>query len=132
MLSCVQHLKRLMRQLMTIMVKKQGIFGSNGKFCFGLNLSHLVFSGAEQLSLILQGKDTTIQKATMAADMTIQYLQRQRFDSSFNQFYSQVVKDSKDLTSPPFLRIIYRRPPKRIDDGTATAHNLPLLKITLF
>ena len=29
---------------------------------FGLMLSHLVFSGAEQLSLTLQGKDTTIRK----------------------------------------------------------------------
>ena len=29
---------------------------------FGLNLSHLIFSGTEQLSLTLQGKDTTIQE----------------------------------------------------------------------
>ena len=28
---------------------------------FGLKLSHLIFSGTEQLSLTLQGKDTTIQ-----------------------------------------------------------------------
>lgn len=37
---------------------------------FGLKLSHLVFSGAEQLSLTLQGKDTTIQEASMAAELT--------------------------------------------------------------
>ena len=38
---------------------------------FGLKLSHLLFSGAEQLSLTLQGKDTTIQEA---AELTVQHL----------------------------------------------------------
>ena len=55
---------------------------------FGLKLSHLLFSGAEQLSLTLQGKDKTIQEATMAAELTVQYLQRQRCGGSFDQFYS--------------------------------------------
>ena len=62
---------------------------------FGPKLSHLVFSGAEQLLLTLQGKDMTIQEATMAAELTIQHLQRQRSDSSFDQFYSQLVEESK-------------------------------------
>ena len=53
----------------------------------------------------------------MAAESTIQHLQRRRSDSSFDQFYSQVVVESKDLTSPR-----HRYPPKRIVDGTATAH----------
>ena len=56
-----------------------------------------------QLSLTLQGKDTTIQEATMAAELTIEYLKRQHSDSSFGKFYSQVVEESKDLTSPPSL-----------------------------
>ena len=64
----------------------------------GLKLSHLVFSGAEQLPLTLQGKDTTIQEATMPPELTIQYLQRQCSDSSFDKFYSQVVEESKDTT----------------------------------
>ena len=88
---------------------------------FGLKLSHLVFSGAEQLSLTLQGKDTTIQEATMAAEVMIQYLQRQRSDTCFTKFYAQVVEDSKDLTSPPVLPRS-RRPPKRIDDSAASVH----------
>ena len=54
---------------------------------FGLKLSHLVFSGAEQLSLTLQGKDITVQEATTAAELTIQYLQRQRSDSTFDNFH---------------------------------------------
>ena len=88
---------------------------------FGLKLSHLVFSGAEQLSLTLQGKDTTIQEASMAAELMIQHLQQQRSDTSFDLFYSKVVEDSNELTSPPSLPR-HRRPPRRVDDSTATAH----------
>ena len=58
---------------------------------FGLKLSHLVFSGAEQLSLTLKGKDTTIQEASMAAELMIQHLQQQHSDTSFDLFYSKVV-----------------------------------------
>ena len=43
---------------------------------FGLKMSHLIFSGTEQLCLTLQGKDTTIQEATVAAELAIQYLTR--------------------------------------------------------
>ena len=85
---------------------------------FGLKLSHLVFSGAEQLSLTLQGKDTTIQEASMAAELMIQ---QQRSDTSFDLFYSKVVEDSNELTSPPSLPR-HRCPPRRVDDSTATAH----------
>ena len=42
---------------------------------FGLKLSHLIYSGTEQLSLTLEG--------TMAAELAIQYLTRQRSESSF-------------------------------------------------
>ena len=53
---------------------------------FGLKLSHGIFSGTEQLSLILQCKDTTIQEGTMAAELAIQHLLRVRSDASFDQF----------------------------------------------
>ena len=66
---------------------------------FGLKLSHLIFSGTEQLSLTLQGKDTTIQEGSVAAELAIQYLLRLRSDASFDQFYTKVAQDSKDLTS---------------------------------
>ena len=78
----------------------------------GLKLSCVIFSGTEQLSLTLQSKETTIQEGTMAAELAIQYLERQRSDSSFAYFYSKVVEDSKDLTSPPTLPR-YRQPPTR-------------------
>ena len=54
---------------------KVGGYLDNFSTYFGLMLSHLVFSGAEQLSLMLQ--------ATMAAELAIQYLQKQYSDSSF-------------------------------------------------
>ena len=88
---------------------------------FSLKMSHLIFSGTEQLSLTLQGKDTTIQEATVAAELAIQYLTRQRSDSSFDRFYSKVVEDSKEFTSPPTLPR-NRQPPRRHDDGGATGH----------
>lgn len=56
--------------------KAGGLLAMMDKFktFFELKLSHLNFSGTEQLSLTLQGKDTTIQEATIAAETTIQYL----------------------------------------------------------
>ena len=50
---------------------------------FGLHLSHLVFSATEQLSLSLQGKDTTVQEAIQAFKLALSYLERQRSDDAF-------------------------------------------------
>ena len=36
---------------------------------------------------------------SVAAELTIQYLLRLRSDASFDQFYTKVAEDSKDLTS---------------------------------
>ena len=55
---------------------------------FELKLSHLIFSGTEQLSIALQGKDTTVQEAVAAAELTVNFLERLRLDSSFDEFYS--------------------------------------------
>ena len=61
---------------------------------------------------------TTIQEATMAAELAIQYLQKQCSDSSFGKFYSQVLDESQGLPSslPRFRR------PKQIDNSIAAAH----------
>ena len=90
----------------------------------GLKLSHLIFSGTEQLSLTLQGKDTTIQEGTMAAELAIQYLVKLRLDASFDQLYTKVVEDSKDLTSPPVLPRC-RQPPRRPGTEGAVGHAFP-------
>ena len=67
---------------------------------FGLKLSHLIFSGIEQLSLTLQGKDTTIQEAIIAAELAIGHLQRQRKDDVFNSFYSLLRVQRSSLHLP--------------------------------
>ena len=84
----------------------------------------MIFSGTEQLSLTLQGKDTTIQEGTMAAELAIQYLLRLRPDASFDQFYAKVVEDSKDVTSPPMLPR-YRQPSRRPGTEGALGHAFP-------
>ena len=44
---------------------------------FGLKLSHLIFSATEQLSITLQGRNTTMQEAVDSANLTIRFLQSQ-------------------------------------------------------
>lgn len=86
---------------------------------FSLKLSHLIFSGTEQLSLTHQYKDITIQEATMAAEVAVQYLIRQRTDAQFEYFYTSVVKEGEKLSLVPVLPR-YRQPPRRPgDDGVA-------------
>lgn len=70
---------------------------------FGLKLSYLIFSVTEQLSLTLQGKDTTIQEGVQAATLTMDFLQEQRTDDRYDAFYTTVLADSKDLTTEPVL-----------------------------
>ena len=83
---------------------------------FGLELCYLVFAVTEEVSLLLQGKSTTLQDALQQADTAKSYLQRQRSDEAFRVFYKKVFEGSKDLTDAPCLAR-KRRPPKRIDDG---------------
>ena len=75
-----------------------------------------MFSGTEQLSLTLQGKDPTLQDASMAADCAGRYL---RSDDSFDLFYKEIVQD---LTSPPTLPR-YRQPPRRLGEEGAPGHS---------
>lgn len=65
----------------------------------GLKLSHLIFCAGEQISITLQGTDTTLQEATTAVDLAVCYLERQRIDAKFHSLYEDVVKSSKDLTA---------------------------------
>ena len=85
---------------------------------FGLKLSHLVFVAIEQLSITLQGQDTTLQEAIMASTLAKQFIGRQRTDNAFDHFYSSVVIESKEVTAEPVVPR-QRRLPKRIDDGTS-------------
>ena len=59
-------------------MKANGLLNSMLKFSthFGLKVSHLIFSASEQLSLNLQGKDTTIQDAVQASKLAVSLLDR--------------------------------------------------------
>ena len=83
----------------------------------GLKLSYLIFAATEQLSLTLQGKDTTIQEGYQAAVVARSYFEKQRTDAAYDTFYSVVVTKSKDMTDDPVLPR-QRRPPRRIDSDT--------------
>ena len=88
---------------------------------FGLKLSHLIFSATEQLSITLQGRNTTMQEAVDSANLAIKFLQSQRNDNAFSRFYSRIVEDCKELTSEPKLPR-YRRAPKRFDEHSTNTH----------
>ena len=100
-------------------MKAAGFLQSLDKFStfYGLNLSYLIFSATEQLSVNLQSQDITIQDAVSSANLATSYLDRQRSEDAFERFYGRVLEESKDLTSEPLLPR-YRRMPKRLDVGS--------------
>ena len=102
-------------------MKAGGYLGAMDKFStfFGLKLSHLIFSAIEQLSRTLQAKNTNMQNAVESAKLASSYLERQRSEENFEQFYSRVLEDSKDLTLRPVLPR-HRRLPQRIDSGSTS------------
>ena len=86
---------------------------------FGPRLCQSIFAPTEQLSCVLQGKDTTVQEAREAAITTEMYLRRQRTEASFDHFYDEVVTDSATLTDEPVLPRRHKLP-KRINDGSSS------------
>lgn len=95
-------------------LKAGGHLNAMKKFCtsFGLKLSNLIFSATEQLSITLQGKNTTMLETVSSANLAMSFLEGQRNEELFNAFYDQVVSESKELTSEPYLPR-YRQPLKR-------------------
>ena len=84
-------------------LKAGGFLAAMEKFStfFGLHLSYLIFSSTEQLSIALQGKDTTLQEAVSASSMTIRHLRSLRNDTDFECFYTSINKSSENLTTEP-------------------------------
>lgn len=80
----------------------------------------------EQLSLTLPGKDTTVQEATLAAELAICYLQRQRKEEASDAFYMRVTEGAKEMTASLALPR-HKQPPKRHDDGSSS-HQFSTLK----
>ena len=83
---------------------------------FGLKLSFFVFSVTEQLSITLQGQNTTLYEAKHASSLSESYLRKQRSDSAYDVFYDNILKESQNLTAEPVLPR-QRKLPKRLDNG---------------
>ena len=83
---------------------------------FSLKLSYLVFAAAEQFSINLQAKDTTVGEGLKGANLLRSYLSSLRDEEKFSTFYGNVVKSSEGLTDDPILPR-YRRAPRPLDDG---------------
>ena len=54
---------------------------------YTLKLSHLVFLATKQLSLTIQGRDTTVQETVQASKLAVNFLERQRTDNAFDALY---------------------------------------------
>ena len=77
-----------------------------------------MFCCTEEVSLLFQGKSTTLEDACQQVAVAVKYLEKQQTDDSFHAFYQQIVVDSRDLTELPCLAHA-RRPPRKIDDGSS-------------
>ena len=97
---------------------------------FGLTLSFLIFSATEQLSVTLQGQNTTIQEAAASVNLTIKSLEHQRKDELFDHFYSKPLEESKDLTSDPVVPQ-YKWQPRFLDEGPVRLIDLKIPGPTL-
>jgi hypothetical protein len=88
-------------------------------FYFALKTALMVFAKTEILSKILQAKTMTVTSASKAAETTQANLQRYRQDQEWNVLWKSCLDESTrlELDNPVVPRT--KRPPKRIDDGSA-------------
>ena len=101
-------------------LKAGGLMQSLEKFStvFGLSLSHLLFSAAEQVSLTLQKKNIALQDALTAVEAAKSYFKRIRSDEEFNRFYDNTVAlaEQHKISQPELPR--YRKRPSRYESGS--------------
>ena len=83
---------------------------------FGLKLTYLIFSAAEQVSVNIQAKDITIQEAVRGAQLLRTHLSSMRNEAKFEDFYTEVLRESTNLTEEPILPH-QRKRPRRLDNG---------------
>ena len=72
---------------------------------FSLKVSYTVFAAAEQLSINLQSKDTTVGEGLKGARLLRSHLLSLRSDEKFSVFYDDVLRSSQGLMSLSFLGI---------------------------
>ena len=101
-------------------LKAGGVLAALEKFemLFGLKLGHLLFSASEEMSRVLQAKDTSLQEAKAAINVTQAFYRRQRQEDVFDKFYQNTVAlaEALQIGNPTLPR--YRKPPRRLDAGS--------------
>ena len=83
-------------------------------------MSQLIFSATEQTSVMLQGKNTSLQEVLNCVEMATGYLKKLRSDESFGRFYKATVEEAKTYTDDPTLPHC-RRLPRRFS-AAASVH----------
>ena len=78
------------------------------------------------MSINIQAKDITVQEAVRGAQLLIRHLSSMRNEAKFDSFYSEVIRESVDLTAEPTLPR-QRKRPRRLDDG-ASSHTYEMPK----
>ena len=76
----------------------------NFRIFWGLKLSHLIFSAAEQLSISVQGKDTSAQEAQRACKAAREYYKRLRKQVEYDSFFDEAVKQAALVEIEPDLQ----------------------------
>ena len=85
---------------------------------FGLKLSLLIFSAAEQTNISLQKKDISCQERNTAVKSLVNYLTRLRNDAMYTSFYEGVISAARGLTDDPAVPRLRKRP-ARYEDGSS-------------
>ena len=70
---------------------------------FSLKLAYLIFAAAEQFSINLQARDTTVTEGIKGANLLKFHYTSMRTDKAFSTFYQGVLKESEGLTDEPVL-----------------------------
>ena len=83
----------------------------------GLHLAYRVFSAAEQLSVNLQSKDTTVSEGSKGTDLLQKHYTSLRSTEAFDKFYDKVLKESSGVTEEPVLPRYHKRP-SRVKGGS--------------
>ena len=69
----------------------------------GLELSNLVFSATELLSITLQGTNTSLQQAVQGAKLAVAYMDREVNQFMTYSIHMYILANSESLTDQPTL-----------------------------
>ncbi len=113
-------------RMINIDLKANGCLHALEKYStlFGLRLAHTLFGATEEVSLLLQRKDLTIQEALSGVGAAKAFFKRLRCTEEFDRFYDATVKAAEQFAISQPVLPRQRRRPARIEEGTSP-HEYP-------